>query len=382
MNIDFGLKKEVFFKECLYKKPYLFKKAISDIDMAWSDVNEIYERADASDRTFKLMNGYEVPKREYLESYMNVGRLEYRYVKPVIYDYMRNGATLVYNRIKNEPKISHLVHQIANYAGAQTITSGYAAFSSKSSYKSHWDTRDVFAVQLFGRKRWILKTPSFDLPLYMQQAKDMPYIDEPEEVYMDIVIEPGDILYIPRGWWHNPIPVGEETFHLAVGTFAPTGFDFLKWLMNFMPEIEACRKNFHNYENDKESLIAIKNSISDSLDDKSVYESFMCDYLGQQRVDSKLSLDVLGNSDVRVLSESQKIKVNANTLPFFSEGFVVINGNRINIDSVSGDLIKSVFDKGLCTVADVAESFDGNSKRKVNALLFELGINDVIELVG
>ena len=363
------------------KKPCLFKSAISDIDLTWSDVNEIYERADASDRTFKLMNGYEVPKKEYLESYMNVGRLETRYIKPVIYDYMRKGATLVYNRIQNEPKISDLVYQIANYAGAQTITSGYAAFSSKSSYKSHWDTRDVFAVQLFGRKRWILKAPSFDLPLYMQQTKDMPCIEEPEEIYMDIVIEPGDILYVPRGWWHNPIPIGEETFHLAVGTFAPTGFDFLNWLMNYMPEIEACRKNFHNYDNDKKNLIAMKNSISDLFDDKNVYENFMRDYLGQQRVDSKLSLDVLGNSDVKFLSEAQKIKVNANTLPFFSEGFVVVNGNKVNVDSISGSLIENVFDKGLCTVFDVLDSFDEKSKDKVNALLFELGINDVIELV-
>lgn len=381
MKIDFCFNKEDFFNEYLYKKPCLFKSAISDIDLTWSDVNEIYERADASDRTFKLMNGYEVPKKEYLESYMNVGRLETRYIKPVIYDYMRKGATLVYNRIQNEPKISDLVYQIANYAGAQTITSDYAAFSSKSSYKSHWDTRDVFAVQLFGRKRWILKAPSFDLPLYMQQTKDMPCIEEPEEIYMDIVIEPGDILYVPRGWWHNPIPIGEETFHLAVGTFAPTGFDFLNWLVNYMPEIEACRKNFHNYDNDKKNLIAMKNSISDLFDDKNVYENFMRDYLGQQRVDSKLSLDVLGNSDVKFLSEAQKIKVNANTLPFFSEGFVVVNGNKVNVDSISGSLIKNVFDKGLCTVFDVLDSFDEKSKDKVNALLFELGINDVIELV-
>ncbi|WP_165789528.1 cupin domain-containing protein [Billgrantia endophytica] len=93
LDVDFGIDKKEFSSEYLYKKPCLFRKAIQGIDISWGQISEIYERADAADRSFKLMNGYEVPKEEYLESYVNVGRLEYRYIKPVIYDYMRKGAT-------------------------------------------------------------------------------------------------------------------------------------------------------------------------------------------------------------------------------------------------------------------------------------------------
>ena len=76
-------------------------------------------------------------------------------------------------------------------------------------------------MQLLGRKRWILRKPNFEFPLYMQQTKNFPDIKEPEEIYMDVILEAGDILYIPRGWWHDPLPLDEETFHLAVATFAP-----------------------------------------------------------------------------------------------------------------------------------------------------------------
>ncbi|HFX6253253.1 TPA: cupin domain-containing protein, partial [Acinetobacter baumannii] len=97
------------------------------------------------------------------------------------------------------------------------------------------------------RKRWILRKPNFEFPLYMQQTKSFPDIKEPEEIYMDVILEAGDILYIPRGWWHDPLPLNEETFHLAVATFAPTGFEYMRWLQNIMPSILDCRKNFTNF---------------------------------------------------------------------------------------------------------------------------------------
>lgn len=90
-----------------------------------------------------------------------------------LYRYLRGGATLVYNRIKNDPFVESISRKISAYAGAQTIVSGYAAFSGKSSYRSHWDTRDVFAVQLLGKKRWVIKRPDFEFPLYVQKTKDM-----------------------------------------------------------------------------------------------------------------------------------------------------------------------------------------------------------------
>lgn len=341
----------------------------------------MYERADAADRSFKLMNGYEVPKSEYLESYMNVGRLERRYIKSVIYRYMREGATLVYNRIKNESFVTAISRQIANYADAQVIVSGYAAFSGKSSYKSHWDTRDVFAVQILGRKRWIIKQPSFDFPLYMQQTKNMSEAVEPEEVYLDVILEPGDIIYVPRGWWHNPLPLGGETFHLAIGTFAPTGFDYLRWLVNLSPEIADVRKNFHDFRRDRESLENIAASLGEAIRDRDNFDRFMEVYIGQHRVSSKIALHVLGDGTNHELDLNQAIRLNVNLLYRFSEGFLVVNGNKINVDDVGIELIEFIRDAGTCTVAQVQERFSGWGDGLVNNLLFQLAINDAIEIV-
>lgn len=381
MLINFSLDKYTFKTDFLYKKPYLFKKAININSFSWKDVNELYSRGDISHRDFKLMNGYEVPKEEYVEHYDNLGVIEYRCITSVLYEYLRNGATLVRNRIRNEPFVDQISKQIGGFAEARTLTGCYSAFSSKSSYKSHWDTRDVYAVQLLGRKRWILRKPNFEFPLYMQQTKDIPNIKEPKEIFMDIILEAGDILYIPRGWWHDPLPLDEATFHLAVATFPPTGFEYIQWLQNVIPSILDSRKNFSNFKTDIKTINNLSNHVAEIINDKNCYQSFMMRHLAEQSVPSIFSLDILGNGKVNHLSSNQKMYLNTNLLHHFDEGFVIINGNKINIDNISLDLIQYLFDHPYSCVKDIEDNFKNYSTEKVNKLLFQLSIENVIELV-
>lgn len=381
MLLNFSINKETFKKDFLYKKPYLFKNAIATDKFSWKDANEIYSRGDISHRDFKLMNGYEVSKREYVESYDNLGVTDYRCITSVLYEYLRNGATLVRNRIRNEPIVDQISKQIASFAEARTIVGGYAAFSSKSSYKNHWDTRDVYAVQLLGRKRWILRKPNFEFPLYMQQTKNFPNIEEPEEIYMDVILEAGDILYIPRGWWHDPLPIDEETFHLAIATFAPTGFEYMRWLQNVIPNILDSRKNFTNFEHDVEIMNSLSHQVAEIIKDKNYYQSFMMHHLAEQSAPSMLSLDILGNGKVSQLDSNQELYLNANLLYYFDEGFVIINGNKINVDKISLSLINYLFNNPYSFVQNVLDHFNEHSTEKINKLLFQLAIENVIELI-
>lgn len=380
MNIEFDLTRNDFKENFLYKKPYLFKQAVKDHQIDWHYINEVYERADVASRNFKLMNGYEVSKEEYIESFTDVGILQYKCIKSILYSYLRNGATLVHNRIKNEPKIDKINKVIANFAQAQTIVSGYAAFSGKSSYKSHWDTRDVFAVQLIGKKRWILKSPNFESPLYMQQTKFIEGVEEPEEVYMDIILEAGDILYIPRGWWHNPLPLDGETFHLAIGTFPPTGLDYLKWLVNLYPNILSVRKNLNEFSNDLEILENISENISELILSKNNYLNFIESYIGEHRVTSMLSLDILGNNKVDKIKPNNTLKINANLIYDFEKDFYIINGNKVLYDSISFELINLIYTNPDIKIGDVFAHFKNISEDNIESLVFKLCMEDIIEI--
>lgn len=380
--ITFPISKDIFEREYMYQKPIVFNKAISTGYFDFEYLNQLYSRVDWTKKDCNIMNGYAVPKQEYLDSYDNVGLTEYRMITSVLYEYLRNGATLVYNRITHEPLIDEISQQIANFANAQTITSGYLALtSSKSSYKCHWDTRDVFAVQLLGRKRWILKKPNFELPLYMQQNKDMD-IEEPEEVYMDVILEAGDILYVPRGWWHNPLPIGEETFHLAVGTFAPTGFDYMQWLMGAVPLELDCRRNLHDFQKDLPTLENMADYMASIIKDKQYFDAFLTHYFGEHRLPSMLSLDKLGNSRVEQLDLQQKLRLNANLLHIFDDGYVIINGNKINVDKTSLAIIQYLYEQPNIQVEQVLQHFSNYEQDKLHKLLFKLAVDDVVQLIS
>jgi hypothetical protein len=53
----------------------------------------------------------------------------------------------------------------------------------------------------------------------------------------------GDMLYLPRGWWHTVLPVDEPTLHLTVTIVPPSGGDLLGWLSSRLKSSPVVRQN-------------------------------------------------------------------------------------------------------------------------------------------
>ena len=86
--------------------------------------------------------------------------------------------------------------------------------NQKISLVPHSDFQCALMVQLEGRKRWRLwKLPDIWLPVRYRhiRGRDDGDIVEKEwlgEPYMDVILEPGDVLYVPRGCLHLTSTVG------------------------------------------------------------------------------------------------------------------------------------------------------------------------------
>jgi len=113
MSIKFSIEPSVFDEQYQEKKPVLMRRAASTEHFSWRDVNEIFERSDVISKDFKLSYNGIRPKEEYVERYLDVGTLRYRLIKPIVCDYLRKGATLISNKISNEPKIYQFSRKIA-----------------------------------------------------------------------------------------------------------------------------------------------------------------------------------------------------------------------------------------------------------------------------
>ncbi|HZS80703.1 MAG TPA: cupin, partial [Herbaspirillum sp.] len=117
MSIRFSVSSSCFVEQYQEQKPLLMKGAASTDDFSWRDANEIFERSDITSEDFKLSYDGIRLKNEYVESYLDVGALRHRLIKPAVYDFLRKGATLIANKISNEPKVHAFSKRVADYTG-------------------------------------------------------------------------------------------------------------------------------------------------------------------------------------------------------------------------------------------------------------------------
>lgn len=245
--IDFGINQDDFFCNFFEKKFGLFKKVIKTPIYNWYDLNNDIFSIDHHQPFLKMIkNGVRVDEDEYINIYHEVGLQRAFLNQKKVNDILKDGGTLILNRMHyRSSKINEIAMSISKFVCETTISNGYLAFGEKESFGAHWDTHDVFVVQLLGRKRWQIFEPTFESPLSTQTSKDHKHELIDKKPIFDQIIEEGDILYIPRGWWHTAIPLNEETFHIAVGVHPIRNKDYIEWLINNKAsEFLSYRKSF------------------------------------------------------------------------------------------------------------------------------------------
>jgi hypothetical protein len=80
----------------------------------------------------------------------------------------------------------------------------------------HHDDYDLIVVHLRGRKRWFISTDPSDLPNIWRTIPEQP---ESLERYVEVDVEPGDLLYLPRGTVHR-VDAVSDSIHASIG-FVP-----------------------------------------------------------------------------------------------------------------------------------------------------------------
>ncbi len=135
------------------------------------------------------------------------------------------GASLVLDQVdKQVPAIAAMNAMVERYLRCDTHTNAYASFNRESAFKAHFDGHDVLVLQLQGRKRWWCYGQKVRFPLKGQTFSTLDDLPPPE---WEGVLEPGDMLYIPRGDVHRAMVEGPQSLHLTVTLIPPTGADVL-----------------------------------------------------------------------------------------------------------------------------------------------------------
>lgn len=99
----------------------------------------------------------------------------------------------------------------------------------------HLDQYDVFIIQGKGKRHWRVGMPDATLQQHCPHPRLLqisPFVD-----CIDVITEPGDILYIPPGCPHDGISI-DESMSYSVGFRAPAQKDLLTGLADYLIEHE------------------------------------------------------------------------------------------------------------------------------------------------
>ena len=157
-----------------------------------------------------------------------------------------DGATLVLQGLHRtwEP-IARFTRELVSDLGHPVQVNAYITPDSSRGFDPHYDTHDVFIIQIAGAKRWTIHEPVHRHPLPSQpwtDQRDAVAARAQEEPTIDAVFEPGDVLYLPRGWLHSAVAQGGTSIHLTLGVRATTRHDLLLTLMADAGQDEELRR--------------------------------------------------------------------------------------------------------------------------------------------
>lgn len=140
------------------------------------------------------------------------------------------GWTIVFERAHRwHAALNSLCADLFEHLSHHTQCNIYLSPPNSYGFGPHFDTHDVFALQIHGRKKWKIYSNYIDLPT-PEQATHLPSPPD-ESSTVELVLEPGDALYLPRGLVHDADSLDEASTHITLGILSYTWSDLFSSLV-------------------------------------------------------------------------------------------------------------------------------------------------------
>jgi bifunctional lysine-specific demethylase and histidyl-hydroxylase NO66 len=120
---------------------------------------------------------------------------------------------------KLSPPLHSLLSLLESEWGCMVGCNAYLTpAQSQQGFAPHYDDIEAFVLQLEGTKRWrVYKPLSVETTLPRTSSHDFYEADLTEPPEMDLLLRPGDVLYMPRGWIHQAVTTSNEhSLHLTI----------------------------------------------------------------------------------------------------------------------------------------------------------------------
>ncbi|MFJ4703717.1 JmjC domain-containing protein [Streptomyces anulatus] len=173
---------------------------------------------------------------------------------------LNDGGTVVLDHADFfDPTLEVACRALGWWSGELTSANAYLAVGETDGFHLHWDDHEVIAVQLSGEKSWEVRGPSRTAPMYRDAERNR---TPSEKVLWKGTMRAGDIMHIPRGFWHTATRLGSgsggHSLHVTFGFTKRTGVTWANFLSDAARADEDFRRDLDSTEAVAHSVLADK----------------------------------------------------------------------------------------------------------------------------
>lgn len=177
------------------------------------------------DRTFRFPSlrltkyGEEIQSSEYCnDKGVDLVRVRKRFLE---------GYTIILNSLHEQhAALRELTNELSVCCGHPFQTNVYITPPGSQGFPAHYDTHDVFVLQVSGNKTWrIYQDSSVELPTKTMEFNAKEH--HPGTEFVEVHLKQGDLLYLPRGVFHDALTESELSIHVTLGMLNYTWTDLV-----------------------------------------------------------------------------------------------------------------------------------------------------------
>ena len=285
-------------------------------------------------------------------------------------NYLRKGASLILNDLiyfSNE--IEKLASDLQSITNGRCQANLYFSMQSHQAFAPHFDTHDVFALHCEGEKIWNIyenfeKDP-INHPIYKQELNDK--TEKPGKIIDQVLMKPGDLLYLPRGQFHDALASKNGAMHIAFGITYLKPIDIFQYYYDQLIVNDFFRsdiRQINSTDDIKNIHIKMTSQLNKIFNDEKLYEHSL-NYFKQW------PYKLTGYDIEEIIKDGVQYEI-SKKITITEEGkkiFIVNEKHKVPVPEKFFQIIKFVFEKRIISYKSIKSEFNNISDDIINEFI-------------
>lgn len=214
-DLIFPLEFSKFENEYWEQKPLFIERGDKDYYqslISLKDVDTILDLGRPAGNSLRVVKNQEaLPANKYenQDGSLNLNQIYVAYA---------DGYTIVVNEVERFWKpIREFCQNLQLFFNCKVVANMYLTPKGQKALLPHYDTHDVYAIQIHGKKQWKLYDSDYPTPI-LNSFQPIFQRDQLKNC-QETVVNAGDLLYVPRGVPHEAVSIDESSLHLTISVY-------------------------------------------------------------------------------------------------------------------------------------------------------------------